>query len=60
MAFMEEYPNTSITVVVDEFSNVAYPLFVDAVNKGGGAQARFILALQSLADPEAKPLEELL
>jgi hypothetical protein len=42
-----------ITVVVDEFSNVAYPLFVDAVNKGGGAQARFILAMQSLADPEA-------
>jgi len=42
-----------ITVVVDEFSNVAYPLFVDAVNKGGGAGARFILALQSLADPEA-------
>jgi hypothetical protein len=42
-----------ITIVVDEFSNVAYPLFVDAVNKGGGAQARFILAMQSLADPEA-------
>jgi conjugal transfer pilus assembly protein TraD len=42
-----------ITVVVDEFSNVAYPLFVDAVNKGGGAGARFILAMQSLADPEA-------
>jgi conjugal transfer pilus assembly protein TraD len=41
-----------ITVVVDEFSTVAYPLFVDAVNKGGGAQARFILAMQSLADPE--------
>jgi hypothetical protein len=41
-----------LTVFVDEFSNVAYPLFVDAINKGGGAGARFILALQSLADPE--------
>jgi hypothetical protein len=42
-----------LTIVVDEFSNVAYPLFVDAVNKGGGAGARFVLAMQSLADPEA-------
>ena len=38
---------------VDEFSNVAYPLFIDAVNKAGGANARFLLAMQSLADPEA-------
>jgi hypothetical protein len=44
---------TPITIVADEFSNVAYPLFVDALNKGGGAGARFVLAMQSLADPEA-------
>ena len=44
---------TPITILVDEFSNVAYPLFIDAVNKAGGANARFLLAMQSLADPEA-------
>ena len=44
---------TPLTLLVDEFSNVAYPLFVDALNKAGGAQARFVLAMQSLADPEA-------
>jgi conjugal transfer pilus assembly protein TraD len=43
---------TPLTVLVDEFANVAYPRFADALNKGGGAQARFILAMQSLADPE--------
>jgi len=41
-----------ITVFVDEFSKVAYPGFVDGVNKGGGANARFILGMQSKADPE--------
>jgi hypothetical protein len=44
---------TPITILADEFSNVAYPLFVDALNKGGGAGVRFVLAMQSLADPEA-------
>ena len=42
-----------ITILLDEFSNIAYPGFVDAVNKGGGARAHFMLAMQSLADPEA-------
>ena len=42
-----------ITILVDEFSNIAYPGFIDALNKGGGAQAQFVLAMQSLADPEA-------
>lgn len=42
-----------ITVLIDEFGDVAFPLFTNALNKGGGAQARFILAQQSLADAEA-------
>jgi len=42
-----------ITVLCDEFGDVAFPLFTNALNKGGGAQARFILAQQSLADAEA-------
>ena len=42
-----------LTILLDEFSNIAYPGFVDAVNKGGGARAHFMLAMQSLADPEA-------
>ena len=42
-----------ITILIDEFSNVAYPGFIDALNKGGGANAHFMLAMQSLADPEA-------
>jgi hypothetical protein len=44
---------TPMTILVDEFSNVAYPLFIDALSKAGGAQARYVLAMQSLADPEA-------
>ncbi len=44
---------TPITILVDEFSNIAYPGFIDALNKGGGAKAQFVLAMQSLADPEA-------
>jgi conjugal transfer pilus assembly protein TraD len=44
---------TPITVLIDEFGDVAYPLFTNALNKGGAAQARFILAQQSLADAEA-------
>ena len=42
-----------LTVLIDEFSNVAYGGFIDALNKGGGAKAQFMLAMQSLADPEA-------
>ena len=42
-----------ITILVDEFSNIAYPGFIDALNKGGGARAHFFLAMQSLADPES-------
>lgn len=42
-----------ITVIIDEFGDVAFPLFTNALNKGGGAQARFVLAQQSLADAEA-------
>ena len=42
-----------ITVLIDEFGDVAFPLFTNALNKGGGANARFILAQQSLADAEA-------
>ena len=42
-----------ITILIDEFSNVAYSGFIDALNKGGGARAHFMLAMQSLADPEA-------
>ena len=42
-----------ITILVDEFSNIAYPGFIDALNKGGGARAQFVLAMQSLADPES-------
>ena len=44
---------TPLTVLIDEFSNVAYGGFIDALNKGGGAKAQFMLAMQSLADPEA-------
>ena len=43
---------TPLTILIDEFSNVAYPGFIDALNKGGGARANIMLAMQSLADPE--------
>jgi conjugal transfer pilus assembly protein TraD len=52
-AYDDVHTATPITILVDEFSNVAYPLFIDALNKAGGANARFLLAMQSLADPEA-------
>ena len=42
-----------ITILLDEFSNIAYGGFIDALNKGGGAKAHFMLAMQSLADPES-------
>ena len=43
----------ALTVLMNEFGDVAYPLFTTALNEGGGANARFILAQQSLADAEA-------
>jgi conjugative coupling factor TraD (SXT/TOL subfamily) len=52
-AYEEMATATPITVLIDEFGDVAYPLFTNALNKGGGAHARFILAQQSLADAEA-------
>ena len=52
-AFDDPAKMTPLTILVDEFSNVAYPGFIDALNKGGGAKANIMLAMQSLADPEA-------
>ena len=52
-AFEDPAKMSPITILIDEFSNVAYGGFVDALNKGGGAKANFMLAMQSLADPEA-------
>ena len=53
--YAEDNPSkmTPLTILIDEFSNVAYPGFIDALNKGGGAKANIMLAMQSLADPEA-------
>lgn len=42
-----------ITIVVDELGDVVYPEFINALNKARGANARFVVAMQSLADPEA-------
>ena len=52
-AYDEPGDMSPITILLDEFSNIAYPGFIDALNKGGGARAHFMLAMQSLADPEA-------
>ncbi|MGE3540233.1 MAG: type IV secretion system DNA-binding domain-containing protein [Candidatus Tectimicrobiota bacterium] len=52
-AYDEASTAPPITVLIDEFGDVAFPLFTNALNKGGGAQARFMLAQQSLADAEA-------
>ena len=52
-AFDDPAKMTPLTILIDEFSNVAYPGFIDALNKGGGARANIMLAMQSLADPEA-------
>ena len=52
-AYDDPIDMTPITILLDEFSNIAYPGFIDALNKGGGARAHFMLAMQSLADPEA-------
>jgi conjugal transfer pilus assembly protein TraD len=42
-----------ITVIIDEAARVVYPHFPAALAMAGGANARFILAQQSLADMEA-------
>ena len=52
-AFEDPDTMSPMTILLDEFSNIAYPGFIDALNKGGGARAHFMLAMQSLADPEA-------
>ena len=52
-AYEDPEDMSPITILLDEFSNIAYPGFIDALNKGGGARAHFMLAMQSLADPEA-------
>ena len=52
-AYEDPATMSPITILVDEFSNIAYPGFIDALNKGGGAKAQFVLAMQSLADPES-------
>ena len=52
-AYYDPATMTPLTILIDEFSNVAYPGFIDALNKGGGAKANIMLAMQSLADPEA-------
>ena len=52
-AFEDPTKMKPLTILIDEFSNVAYPGFIDALNKGGGAKANIMLAMQSLADPEA-------
>ena len=52
-AYYDPAKMTPLTILIDEFSNVAYPGFIDALNKGGGAKANIMLAMQSLADPEA-------
>lgn len=41
-----------ISVIVDEAGDVLYPSMINALNKGGGANGRFILGMQSKADPE--------
>ena len=50
---------SAITVIIDESHQVLYPLFPDVLAQARGANSRFMLAMQSLADPEAalgKPL----
>jgi hypothetical protein len=43
-----------ITIFIDEVGDVLFPLFTNALNKGGGAKARFVIAMQSHADLDAK------
>ena len=39
-AYDEPAKMTPVTILIDEFSNVAYPGFIDALNKGGGGQGQ--------------------
>lgn len=43
-----------VSVFVDEFYNVVSQEFINVINKGGGAEVRVTVALQSVADLEAK------
>jgi len=43
-----------VSVFVDEFYNVVSQEFINVINKGGGAEVRVTVALQSIADLEAK------
>ena len=52
-AFEDPATMTPMTIIVDELRNVVYPQFIEPLSKGGGANARFVLAQQSLADTEA-------
>jgi TraM recognition site of TraD and TraG len=52
-AYRDPTQFTPITVLVDEFGDVVYEQVVNTINKGGEANARFILAQQSVADVEA-------
>jgi conjugal transfer pilus assembly protein TraD len=52
-AYTDVRTATPLTLLIDEFAQVAYPLFPNALAMSRGAGARFILAQQSLADAEA-------
>ena len=52
-AYQDPAGMSPLVVLIDEFSNVGYSSFLDALNKGAGAGANFVLAMQSLADPES-------
>jgi type IV secretory pathway TraG/TraD family ATPase VirD4 len=52
-AYHDVQATPPVTMMIDEVGDVVYPLFINALNKGGGANARFILAQQSLSDIEA-------
>ena len=41
-----------ISIVIDEAGDVMYRKITNGINKGGGANGRFILAMQSKADPD--------
>lgn len=42
-----------ITVILDDAAALLYPQFIDVLNKSREANVRFILAMQSRADPDA-------
>ncbi len=43
-----------VSLFIDEFYNVVCDEFINVINKGGGAEIRVTMALQSIADLEAK------